>query len=279
MPSRSSTTESTIWTSRRRRRRASTRGGDRVAEFEALTGFRYIPQSNKSKRREIDARGLAALIYYNHGVAHLEEGRYQEALFANFRAMSLDPDFASAATNALAALGRWSTSLADEGNWEDATEVAAVGVRLAPEDDGLAANRKAIWQEWAFSEADVGRPEAALGILAAASRETGDESFDSMRSAVLTRPAEDHIAAGNWQAALGMTATAGDLLDAGAMADLTDWRISVFRRWAHAEMDGGRFARALGVLVEGLRTYPDDRNLARATRYLAQEWAEGRRVP
>jgi tetratricopeptide (TPR) repeat protein len=246
---------------------------DEVAEFEALTGFRYIPQSNKSKRREVDAAGLAALIYYNHGVAHLEEGRYQEALFANLRAMSLDPDFASAATNALAALGRWSTSLADDGNWEDATEVAAVGVRLAPEDKGLAATRKAIWQKWAFSEVDAGRREAALAVLAAASRETGDESFDSMRAAVLTRPAEDQIAQANWQAALDLTADAGDLLDPEALADLTDWRSSVFRRWAHAEMEDGRFSRALDVLAEGFRSYPEDRRLEHATLYLAQEWA------
>ncbi len=246
---------------------------DRVAEFEKLTGFRYIPQSNKSKRREIDAAGLAALIYYNHGVTHLQEGRYQEAVFANFRAMSLDPDFASAATNALAALGRWSTSLAEAGNWEDATEVSAVGVRLAPEDKGLMATQKAIWQKWAFTEADDGRPEAALGILASASRKTGDESFDSMRSAVLTRPAEELIGSGNWQAALDVTAAAGDLLDPEAMADLADWRSAVFRRWAHAEMDHVQFERALDVLAEGLRTYPGDHDLERAIRYLAQEWA------
>jgi tetratricopeptide (TPR) repeat protein len=187
--------------------------------------------------------------------------------------MSLDPDFASAATNALAALGRWSTSLAAEGNWEDATEVAAVGVRVAPEDSGLAATQKAIWQRWAFSEADAGRPQTALEILTRASLEVDKQTFDRMRSAVMTRPAEQLIDSGNWRAALESTATAHELLDPEAMADLEDWRRSVFRRWAHIEMDEGRFNQALEVLAEGLRTYPGDRDILSATRYLAQEWA------
>lgn len=248
---------------------------DRVAEFEALTGFRYIPQSNKFKRREIDAAGLASLIYYNHGVTHLREGRYPEALFANFRAMSLDPDFASAATNALAALGRWSSTLADEGNWIDATDVAAVGVRLAPDDRGLRATQKAIWQKWAFSEADAGRATEALAVLNAALRETGDDGFVGMRSAVLTRPAEALIRAGNWQVALDQTTAADGILDSNARADLDDWRSTVFRRWANILLDERQFPQALDVLSRGIETYPDDRRLDRSVRYLAQEWARG----
>lgn len=246
---------------------------DKVAEFEALTGFRYIPQSNISKRREIGAAGLVALIYYNHGVAHLKAGRYQQALFANFRAMSLDAGFASAATNALAALGQWSASLAEDGHWRAATEIAALGFTLAPQDRGLAANRKAIWQRWAFFEGDAGRPKAALAVLAEAARVTGDASFDAMRSAVLTRPAERLIKAGKWQGALDATATAQEVLDAAALADLAEWRSAVFRRWAHAELDQGRFDRALEVLTTARQTYSGDSDLPRTIRYLAQEWA------
>ncbi len=252
---------------------------DKVAEFESLTGFRYIPESNKSKRREIDAAGLAALIYYNHGVAHLKEGRYQEALFANFRAMSLDPEFASAATNALAALGRWSTSLADEGNWQDATEVASVGARLAPDDRGLSSTRKAIWQRWAFSEADAGRHEAALDILTRAAVEVDRKTFDGMRSAILIRPAETLIERGNWQGALDVTSAASEILDPGALEDLREWRSGVFQRWAQVELDNDQFETAFGILEAGLATYPSERSLERAARYLAQEWARAEGFP
>ena len=91
---------------------------ERIAAFEELTGFRYIPQSDKANRREIGAAGLAALIYYNHAVADLQAGRYREALVANFRAMSLDQEFVSAVKNAIAALANWSAELARQGEWE-----------------------------------------------------------------------------------------------------------------------------------------------------------------
>ena len=250
---------------------------ERVAEFEQLTGFRYIPQSNKSKRREIGAAGLAALIYYNHGVTHLREGRYQDALFANFRALSLDPDFASAATNALAALGRWSADLADAGQWEDSTQIAEVAVRLAPEDAGLASNQIAVWQNWALSEVEAGRPETALGILETASTNVDPEVFTSMRIGLLTRPAEALIAAGDWEAALKNVVALYDLLDDGGGAELDDWRRGVFGRWAHAAMDGADFVTASAILSEGLGAFPGDKRLVRTLRYLAQEWsiAEG----
>lgn len=246
---------------------------EEVAAFESLTGFSYIPQSDKAKRREIDAAGLAALIYYNHGVGHLEAGRYRESLAASFRALSLDPGFASAATNALAALGRWSASLADAGRWEEATEVAAVGARLAPDDSGLAATRRAIWQRWAFSEAEAGRPEAALAVLGRAAAEVGDPAFGAMRAAVFTRPAERLIEAGDWAAALAATEGADALLDGEARADLNRWRVGVHVRRAHADLDAGRFDGALAALVDGLASHPGERDLERSALYLAQEWA------
>ena len=100
---------------------------ERIAAFEELTGFRYIPQSDKANRREIGAAGLAALIYYNHAVADLQAGRYREALVANFRAMSLDQEFVSAVKNAIAALANWSAELARQGDWERGVEIADLG--------------------------------------------------------------------------------------------------------------------------------------------------------
>ena len=38
------------------------------AEFEKLTGFAYIPDSHRDRRREVGELGLLAIIYYNHGV-------------------------------------------------------------------------------------------------------------------------------------------------------------------------------------------------------------------
>ena len=176
-------------------------------------------------------------------------------------------------------LAAGSKTLADEGNWQHATEVAAVGARLAPEDRGLASARKAIWQRWAFSEADAGRPEAALAILTRAANEVDADTFDGMRSAVLIRPAEALIKIGDWEEALDLTATAAALLGGDALADLQEWRSGVYERWTYDHMENGQFRDALEILVAGHNAYAGDRDLTRAARYLAQEWAKAEGFP
>jgi tetratricopeptide (TPR) repeat protein len=104
---------------------------DAIEEFANKTNFVYIPDSNRDKRREVRDAGLAALVYYNHGVDRLQEKRYPEALAAFFRALSLDRESARAVQNALVTLARWGLHLSEQGRFEDAIAVAAAGVNLA----------------------------------------------------------------------------------------------------------------------------------------------------
>ena len=246
---------------------------DKVDAFEALTGFNYIPQSNKDQRREIGMASLAALIYYNHGVTAIREERYYDALLANFRAMSLDPEFDSAVANALAALGRWSDDLADDGKWEDAVRVAAVGVDLAPDDAGLAAREIAVWQRRAISEIDAGRAEQALDVLQQASVAVPDGEFGAMQALVLIRPAESLIKTGEWEAALAASDPETLTLDPAALAELDDWRRGFFLRWTNSEISAAQYSQAVDVLEQGLAIYPNDSRLTRTAAYLAQEGA------
>ncbi|WP_213545626.1 hypothetical protein [Vannielia litorea] len=246
---------------------------EKIEAFEALTGFNYIPESNRSKRREIGAAGLAALIYYNHGVMHLREGRFHEALLANFRAMSLDPEFSSAATNALASLGKWSIALSSDGRWEEAVQVAALGRRLAPDDRGLASNQLALWQRWAFQTADAGDPAGALDLLTRAAAEIPEEDFAPWRAAIFSRAAETMIENGRWEAALAFGEEGLETLEGDARNELRDWHAQVYLRWSNRLMDAGAFSEAADVLAAGLAAYPDSRRIARNLRYLGQEWA------
>ncbi len=248
---------------------------DRVAEFEELTGYTYIPQANKSKRREIDMSGLAALIYYNHGVTALQDGRYDDALVANFRALNLDPEFDSAVKNALAALGRWSSDLSDAQAWDRALAVAQVGVALAPADRALASRHIGIWQRQATSLASAGDLNGALAVLQEAAAAIPDEDFAPLEAHLFTQQAEELISAGQWQAALDATETGAPLLSEGAKAELENWRRGLFLRWSNALMDSGDFETAKTVMRAGLDTFPDDHRIAGNLRYLAQEGARG----
>lgn len=244
---------------------------ERLAAFEELTGYVYIPESNRSKRREIGRAGLVALIYYNHGVEALRTDRYNDALLHNFRALSLDSEFTSAVQNALVALGNWSASLADSGQWEAATQVAALGTRLAPEDDGLVARERATWERWAFAVAERGDAVEAIAILDRAATASPGVDYDAAKAAVFLRPAEDLVRQGDWIAALEAAEDGLMILDAAARPDLEDWRRGVFLRWTNDEINDRDFAAAMDVLTKGLATFPDDARLRRSVPYLVQE--------
>ncbi|WP_048709495.1 transglutaminase family protein [Microvirga massiliensis] len=245
-----------------------------VQQFEQMTGFRYVPEAYPDKRREITEAGLAALIYYNKGVELNRTKHHHEALLAYFRAMSLDPEFASAAKNALATLANWSLELTGEQKWEQALEIATAGVALAPKDAALAHNQIAIWERWAMSLADKGQPEEAVAVLKRASSAVPNSDWASLQAWVYIKPGEDLIKARDWQAAFSATEAGLTKLDPGPREELVKWRDQLFLRWANSEIDAGRFDEAASVLLRGLRAAPDDQRLHRTIAYLAQEWAD-----
>ncbi|WP_108816574.1 hypothetical protein [Loktanella sp. Alg231-35] len=244
---------------------------ERLVAFEELTGYVYIPESNRAKRREIGPAGLVALIYYNHGVEALRTDRYNDALLHNFRALSLDPEFTSAVQNALVALGKWSASFADSGQWEAATQVAALGTRLAPEDDGLVARERATWERWAYAVAEGGDAVEAIAILDRVATASPGADYDAAKAAVFLRPAEDLIKLGDWAAALEAAESGLLILDGTARTNLNEWRRGAYLRWTNDEIDGRDFAAAMDVLTKGLATFPDDARLSRSVPYLVQE--------
>ena len=246
---------------------------DRVTDFENLTGFQYIPESNRSQRREIGRAGLAALIYYNHGVEFYRKGMYHEALLANFRAMSLDPESSSAATNALAAMGKWSRELSDGQNWEEAVLVAALGRRLAPKDSAFVDNQMAIWQNWAFAVAEGGGFGDALNLLSRGAVDVPDADFDPIRAALFIRPAEAELKAGHWDAALVLANLGLESLKGPSRKDVDDWRENLFLRHANTTIRTTNYSAAADILADGIKFYPNSRSLAQTVRFLAQEWA------
>jgi tetratricopeptide (TPR) repeat protein len=241
------------------------------AAFEKLTGFVYIPDSHRDRRREVGELGLLAIVYYNHGVELTRQKRYPEALLAYFRAMSLDPEFASAVQNALAVLANWSAELTRQRKFEDALNVAVIGLQLVPQDAALLNNHKAIWSQWADALMKEGRNDDALAVLRRAEQAIPKAGFDSMRAWIFIRQGEEHIKAGNWPAALQVVEPGLAKLDAVPRAELAKWAASLHSRWAESEMRKGNFAGALDIVSRRLTEQPQDRRLANHLAYLVQE--------
>jgi len=248
---------------------------DRRAQehFTQQTGFRYVADRHRDKRREIGQTGLVALIYYNHGVQYAKEKRFGEALTAYFRALSLDPHFASAVRNVLAALANWSVELSKVGQYEEAVNVVNTGLALAPDDATLVNNRRAAWIGWAEAAMENGDDDEALAILRRAAGEVPDGNFSAYQAWVFIRPGEELAKAAKWCLALDTAKRGLKRVDDEARDELNDWQTGLVLRWFADEVGRGEYETALEVIDTGLKLEPEEARFAHNLGYLAQEWS------
>jgi tetratricopeptide (TPR) repeat protein len=250
---------------------------DRAARdaLKHKTGFTYLPDSHRDQRRETGEAGLIAVIYYNRGVALTREKRYHEALLSYFRAMHLDPEFASAVKNALAVLANWSGELAEQAKFEQGLAVLSAGLELAPGDATLSHNRKVFWSKWAESLAAAGRDGEALDVLRNAAKSIPAEAghFVAQQSWIYLRGGEALVDKGEWDRALAAVEPGLTKLDGEPLRELEQWRRDLHLRWCRSLMDNRQFARALDVLERGAARDPHDERYPDAACYAVQQWA------
>ncbi len=241
-------------------------------EFTKLTGFAYIPDSNRDERREVREVGLAAIICYNHGVELMQAKRYHEALLAYFRAMSLDHEFDSAVKNALAVLANWSVELSREKKHEQALNVIQTGLDLAPHDAALVNNHKAVWGQWAEMLMSDGKNDEALAVLRRAHEALPEGNFEKMQAWVFIRPGEEHIKKNEWDQAFAVASPGLEKLTGEPRKELAEWADNLYLRWSYAEIRDHRFDKAITVLQRALAEKPEDARLANQLAYAVQEW-------
>ncbi|TIM48478.1 hypothetical protein [Mesorhizobium sp.] len=235
-----------------------------IAKFEQMTGFRYIPDAHRDQRREVEEAGLVAIIYYNQGVFLSEAKRYHEALVANFRAMSLDPEFGSAVKNALAVLANWGAELSRDGKFQEALEVVTTGLALAPKDAALVNNHSAVWSQWALSAVDAGKPSEALAILERAAAAVPSGGFEGMQSLVYIRPADIRMREGRWEDALAAAVPGFEALAGEPRKELEKWLGYFGQEWSAALAKKEGEARALGALRGFVARFPGNEHVISA---------------
>jgi tetratricopeptide (TPR) repeat protein len=259
--------------------------GDKRIDVETTSPRGFNPKGEKTpkgtppadryagKRREVGELGLAAVIAYNHGVGLADEKKHHEALLANFRALSLDPVNASAATNALASFGKWGVELSDAGKWEEALAVMAAGLEIAPKDSTLANNHKVFWHKYAEALMKDGKADEALAVLRRAAKEIPTAGFETRQADLYIRPAQELSEAGKWEEALAAYNAGLGKVDAKAKARLKDARVGLFLNWANSHAEKGEFEKALEVLGKGAKLEPKDSRIRNNTVATYDAWA------
>lgn len=244
-----------------------------IQAVEKLTGFVYIPDTDREQRREIREAGLAALIHYNHGVLFAAEGRYPDALAAYFRALTLDHECYPAVHNALITLAQWCLALCEQAKFEDAIAIASLGRSLAPQDAGLAFAEFTSWVQFAEAEMIRGGQEAGLAVLRRAAEHDPSGPWNQLQAWLFIRQGEDLLARHEWQAALTLADEAIPLVDAEAQSELRDWQVSAYMRWSRFELASGRFPEALQIIEQAIALYPDRKDLPNWLGLTLQNWA------
>jgi tetratricopeptide (TPR) repeat protein len=226
-----------------------------------------------SSRREVGEAGLAAIIFYNHGVSLTDEKKHAEAIRVNFQALGLDRTSPSAAGNALAGLTNWPLELSKAGKFEDALTVIAVSLELAPKHSGLENNHKAIWSEYAESLAKVGKMDEALAVLRRAAKAAPEGDFERRQAFLFLKPGQEKVEAKQWEDALKVYEAGLAKVDAKAKRVLLDARAGLFFEWAQSFEQAGEFEKALEVLRRGSKADPKDGRFKQNTVAVYDAWA------
>ncbi len=261
------------------------RDGDRRTDVETTTARGFDPKGEKTpkgtppadryagKRREVGELGLAAIIAYNHGVGLADEKKHGAALLTTFRALSLDPVGPGAATNARAALVNWAGDLAKAGKFEESLAVIATGLEIAPKDSALLNNHKVVWQEFADERMKAGKDEESLAVLRRAAKAIPTADFETRQADLYTRPAQELIDEGKWEAALAAYTAGLGKVDPKAKAKLKDARVGLFLDWSNTFTDKGEFEKALVILRQGAAIEPKDGRIRNNTAATYDAWA------
>ena len=242
------------------------------AEFQQLTGFSYIPDSHRDRRREVGEVGLLAIIL-------LQPRRRADARQAlSGGAAGLLPGHEPRSgvrlggTECAGRAGQLERGVVPPATPDEATRIAGIGLRLAPRDAALVNNQKAVWSQWADTLTRDGKHDEALSVLRRADREVPQAGFGKMQAWVFLREGEDRIKAGDWAKAAAIAGPAlARELDPAARDEIAAWAADVPLRWSQHELRRGDFGAALDVLAARLAAPPPDRRIGDQIAYVVQE--------
>jgi tetratricopeptide (TPR) repeat protein len=236
-----------------------------IKEFEKQTGFRYIPEHDRDKRREIGDLGLVAVMYSNRSNEAGKEKNHYEAVLTSFGAVALDSEFPGGVHNARASFANWSKDAITAGRFPEALAVLEIGLELDPKDSTLAGNRQACWQDWLkATHAKEGEVKAKALAQKLLKDHAGDSSLQDICESHVGRIAKELCDAGRFKEALAYLDRYKDLLAKSANPDLH--RQVTWQDWIKATDEKQGEEKARDVALQLLKENPSSVTLREITR-------------
>lgn len=248
---------------------------DRAAmnAFARTTGYTYINDKDRAKRREINDAGMVALTYYNHGVKATEEDDFAAALLYYFRALSLDPKNKSAIKNTLVVLSRWSHQEIDNENYGAAVNILNAALQFAPGDNTSRHNMRYALSKAMLASSSADEMAEHVAFAQELYARTEDKTFLRLQSRVLQNKAHDFYKQGQFEEAIALTETLDANTDDTTRRDIDRMRMSLFLNWSNSALEKGDHTLAMDVLERAYNERPSDHRVKNNIAFTAQEWA------
>jgi tetratricopeptide (TPR) repeat protein len=231
----------------------------------------FVP--DRKHGREVDALGIAAMVYCNRGVALAGEKppKRLEAARCYLAAAALDPADETATNNLVSIFVNWGPALTAEKRFEDAVRVLAFGLTIAPKSRPLDNNHRIAWAGYIEATLKSGKDKDALALIGRAAKAVpGDKDFQSA-SHWFIRHGEKCIKEKGWEAGLAVVGRGLKVLPAGEGKKLLGWRSVVFRRWSQSLLGKQDADGSMKVLARAYALDPTDREVIAGIAYHTQE--------
>ena len=144
--------------------------------------------------RAVSQSQLLAVIYYNRGVDLIRRGDDGAAIGANLRAMSLDPQSATARGNLWVAVNNAAVGHCRDQRFAESAALIARARQVVPKHAALSANELYVYQQWAADLCRQQRFAEALNVLdAGLAKQPGNLVLSSRREEVQRRIKEGSV--------------------------------------------------------------------------------------
>lgn len=248
---------------------------DRAAlnAFSRTTGYNYISDKHRAKRRELDDAGMVALTYYNQGVTATKNEDFANALLYYFRALSLDPRNKSAIKNTLFVLSKWSLKTIDDEDYLSAVRILDAALSFAPTDRGSRHNMRYALSKAMVAAKSVEETSNLVAIAEDIYNRTEDKTFLRLQSQALQNKAWEFADKGKYEEALVLIESYDVDQDDRTKRDIERLRISLLLNWSSAVFDANDHAKAIDILARAYAERPTDHRVKNNIAFTAQEWA------
>jgi tetratricopeptide (TPR) repeat protein len=238
------------------------------------------PLPDRKGGHEVDSVGLAAMMYFNRGVAlgRAKRPRPLDAARYYLAALALDPTDEGAANNLVATFVNWGgPTLTGEKKFDEAVRVLAFGLSIAPSSDLLRNNLRVAWAQYVEAALEAGKDKEALALIARAARAVPDGQFPGAADWFIGI-GERRLKEGGWEAALAVAERGLRVLPEADARKVREWRGGVFRLWSQWFLDEKQGQDVEGSMKVLARAYALDENDKTVLAGLAYHTQEALRI-